>query len=461
MKTTIRIRYTSPVLLFITGRSLFGETVHKGNKIWRYILLIAAALAFLSCKKGNDYKVVTTAPTYPHGIVAGNTITKTIGAAGGTISTADGKLNVKIPAGAVTANTDFTITPVSSTLPESEGNSFRLGPENVKFNQPVEISFKYNEQDIEGSAEELLYMAYQDAEGYWIGLEGTTIDKANKTLKVNSTHFSDWRFYRSFYIKTDSIELGENESTTVHLVVVDREDIKKDSDPDITLSPTRLVAPADYKAQENVTGWKVIGQGQIEASAQKHEAKYTAPSTINGLTKTQVEVSLKNVVNKKYPDRAGTSGQVFVRQTIYLAGSAFNLYINGNKIDAPYSTIIVSPGNVVIRAAASEDSDKSIDLTIRGNGKGTYAYGLNAGTAQIRSSFIGIKPGHISSRVDCTSGQIKYSDGGITITEFGTVGGIVSGTFTGFLWWPDYSTPGVCKHSLQEIRGDFKVLRKQ
>lgn len=458
MKRTIRIRYTSPVLLFITGRSSFEGTAHRGNNIWRYILLIAAALAFISCKK--NYTVQTVAQTYPHGIVAGTTITKTIGAAGGTISTTDGKVNVKIPAGAVTANTEFTITPVSSTLPESEGNSFRLGPENIRFNQPVEISFKYNEEDIEGSAEELLYMAYQSAEGYWIGLEGTTIDKTNNILKVNTTHFSDWRFYRSFYIRSDTIELGVNDQTNVHLRVYDREINPDENDP-LSLDAARLLSPGEYKAQENITGWKVIGVGKIEASAQKNEAKYTAPAEILQNGNTEVEVSLKNVIDKKYPDRAGSSGQVIVRKKLYLVGSAFNLYINGNKMDASYTTMLISTGSIVIRAAISEQSDKSIDLTVRAGGKGTYPFGINAGTANIRSSFIGGRPGHITSRLDCATGQSKFSEGGVTITEMGQVGKYISGTFTATLWWQDNSTPGECRYTAQEAHGDFKILRKQ
>jgi hypothetical protein len=79
----------------------------------------------------------------PKGTPAGIATTKVIGAAGGTITSADGGITFTIPAGAVSANTPFPIQPITSSMPTNLELNYRLLPEGTHFAQPVTITFHY------------------------------------------------------------------------------------------------------------------------------------------------------------------------------------------------------------------------------------------------------------------------------------------------------------------------------
>src|SRR5262249_54005393 len=90
------------------------------------------------------------------------TVSKTIGPEGGEIIYNDEKVSVKIPQGALTDNIVISIEPIISTVPLATGDGFRLLPEGQHFEKPVTITFKYNEDIVNGSAPEALRIAYQD-----------------------------------------------------------------------------------------------------------------------------------------------------------------------------------------------------------------------------------------------------------------------------------------------------------
>ena len=82
----------------------------------------------------------------PRGEVVGNPVTKTIGSTGGELMSGDGKLLVKIPAGAVTSPTVLTIQPITNTLPGAQLNAYRLLPEGAAFVKPVELVYSYKNE---------------------------------------------------------------------------------------------------------------------------------------------------------------------------------------------------------------------------------------------------------------------------------------------------------------------------
>lgn len=427
----------------------------------RFNLMLLFACALLACSKSrtSPAEQKPVAQVYPRGIPIGVVSTKTIGPAGGSMQSPDARITISVPAGAVTANTDFTITPISSTLPMSSGYSYRLGPENVQFAKPVEISMPYTDEDTDGSSAEMLYLAYQGQDGYWTGLLGTTLDKTNHMLKVNTKHFSDWGKFRRFILYIDQPRLEAGEKTNIRLEIEDHEP-PSGNDNDDLLAPVKIVAPKEYKADQNITGWKVIGPGTLK-ELKKYEVEYTAPATIPSPTQAYVEVGLKNVVNSQHPDRAGTSGQVIARTTLKLGSAEFNLYINGAKMNVPVNAVTINGGQIHIDGA-DVNLDKSIDIFVNATVPGTYAYGnsTQGGKAYIRSSYIGTRPGHITQKADCTTGRTVYSEGGVTITEVGALKEIVAGSFTATIWWQDLSSPGECRYTSQEIHGDFRLRRE-
>jgi len=126
------------------------------------------------------------------GVPDGVQTSATVGASGGTLTSSDGKLTVSIPAGALSANTLISIQPISNEGSLALGAAYRIGPENIKFNQPVKLIFHYDNQLLGGMPEDFLWIITQEDDRSWNALLKSAIDKTAKTVTVSTGHFSDW-----------------------------------------------------------------------------------------------------------------------------------------------------------------------------------------------------------------------------------------------------------------------------
>ena len=189
------------------------------NQLRYIILCVSLLLSIGSCRKDSDptNKGELVPIKAEHGVAQGDQVVKVIGVAGGQIATPDGKMTVDIPAGAVDSDVQFTIQPISKTLASATGPAYRLGPEEVTFHKDVRITFSYTEEDLAGTSEDYLYLAYQDQEGYFYSAYMTEIDKAAHKVWVNTRHFSDWYLNRLFHIVAIRNRLVANEETELLL----------------------------------------------------------------------------------------------------------------------------------------------------------------------------------------------------------------------------------------------------
>ncbi|MGZ5246903.1 MAG: hypothetical protein ACXWV5_07665, partial [Flavitalea sp.] len=150
---------------------------------------------------------VTQVGTAPNGTPMAH---KTIGAAGGTLSSIDGRLKLTVPAGAFTENEEVMIQSISNFNPLAINQAYRITPHNVEFTKPVTIEFSYTEEEIVNTIPEALGIAYQDARGIWMAQGGTELDKPNKKIRVTTNHFSDWSLFESIYLSTSASVLPVN-----------------------------------------------------------------------------------------------------------------------------------------------------------------------------------------------------------------------------------------------------------
>jgi len=148
----------------------------------------------------------------PVGTPIGAPVTQTIGSAGGTVASTDGVLSVDIPAGALASDVTVSIQAVTAQAPGASGTGYRLSPEGTTFAQPVTLRFSYDDQDLEGTAPEFLWIASQQSDGSWLLASGVTLDDGARTLSVATTHFSDWTRLRGFQIRPPSASLKPTES---------------------------------------------------------------------------------------------------------------------------------------------------------------------------------------------------------------------------------------------------------
>src|SRR5450759_2420723 len=135
------------------------------------------------------------------GVPNGSATSATIGAAGGSVSTPDGKIALTIPAGALASNTVISIQPLTNMAHGKIGAAYRLTPDGQTFLKPVTLTFTYTDEDLLGTAAEFLGAAFQTAAGYWQWAGAATVDTTAKTVSVSSSHFSDWSNVKGLQIR--------------------------------------------------------------------------------------------------------------------------------------------------------------------------------------------------------------------------------------------------------------------
>ena len=151
------------------------------------------------------------------GVPSGSVVSATIGAAGGSVSTPDGKITLTIPAGALTANTLISIQPISNNAHGRLGAGYRLTPDGQTFAQPVVLKFSYTDQDLAGSDPEILGAAFQTAAGFWQWLGTPTIDRVARTMSISTTHFTDFSMVQGYRLQPLAKTLKVNESLALQV----------------------------------------------------------------------------------------------------------------------------------------------------------------------------------------------------------------------------------------------------
>jgi hypothetical protein len=245
------------------------------NKLF-FCLALSVMIIFLSCKKSHIDQPASlpTGPTAPLVTAVGTpdgvaTSRLIVAATGGTITSADGKIIVNIPAGALSKNETITIQPVTNTTGLGKSKAYRITPHGVTFNKPVAISFRYTEADITGTVPELLRIAFQDSARIWQSMNQTQVVRQNKQLTVTTTHFSDWTVIPLVHIEPAEARIALNE--TIELKVI------YSYDPEEIFVPLAPVTPLTQPqiSSKFVKKWQHSGSGTLTADGAK--AVYKAP----------------------------------------------------------------------------------------------------------------------------------------------------------------------------------------
>jgi hypothetical protein len=124
----------------------------------------------------------TTEPgaVQPVGTPRGTAVIKTIGSAGGSISSEDGRFTVAIPAGALATDVAISMQPITNTNGTGKGDGYRMLPDGQKFAKPVTMTIKYSDEDLAQTIDEALGIAYQNVQGVWMAVGGVQLDKTQR-----------------------------------------------------------------------------------------------------------------------------------------------------------------------------------------------------------------------------------------------------------------------------------------
>ena len=255
-------------------------------------LFLLSSILFIGCKK--DLTDLINLPPDPSdtsyeipeytaiGTPAGNPVTKNIGPAGGSISSDDGLIQLSIPAGALTANTDITIQPITNECPGGIGLAYDMLPNGTKFKVPATITFHYTDDDLAGADPYFFFIAYQDSSFAWkADMINRDVDTIAKTVSLDISHFTGYGKGQSARCYGDPDQLHKGETSNVRAIY----SLKPPSAPKGTNPDDDLAPLTPTKELSRVSNWRVNGivggsnvVGTITGTGSS--VTYTAPASI-------------------------------------------------------------------------------------------------------------------------------------------------------------------------------------
>jgi len=434
-----------------------AHTVVK--RIFYGLLAVCFLLGGLSgCKKSNE----AVSPENGNGggatevgVPDGQLVSKVIGVAGGTISSADNQVTLTIPAGALPKDTEIGIQPITNQAPNGLGAAYRFFPDGTTFAKPALLTFSYDPRRVCANSPDAFGVATQGSDRRWQHTPEVMVDTNAHSITTQMPHFSDWTAYELFMIENITFE-GENY-------------VELGASVDVELVYANMIHPVGIPYDgENIevesVKFRVLGgsaNGSIVASDQSnpasprafYPAKFTAPSKnppSNPVT-VVADVTLKGKKTKLQVVKQILIGKDYFRGVF--AETPFdweNLHfmINGNDLSlAGYNEAPSQSLHVLIN-----------DVNLAAPNR-TYGYADRADKsawAEFTTHYYGEDGGWLSANADCPSGM-RVSPGGVTITQIS----IVNGTeyIQGHLSGNFYMRPAGCPVALRwfPIQGEFRL----
>ncbi len=461
-----------------------------------------------SCKKGlgdaesNPFENATPLIT-DKGIPLGAVTSYPVNSSATTITSTDGKLDLIIPAGAFSSAATISIQPISNLSPLGLSTGYRLLPEGVTFAKPITLRFHYNAADLGTAIEDFLWINTQQSDGSWVGNKKSVVDKASKTILVETTHFSDWTMGRFMDLTLTPARATVMINGKLNLSITGFLETDENRDDVLTpLSPVKfgpntpvteeqkLLAATEQFLNFNIKEWKLNGStsggrfGSIEPG--KMHAVYHAPATVPNPAKVNLSVNMvarkKNMPNANY----------MLVSEVTVVGAPYYLRLNVDGTEYFYTEYGVAGA-----LPADNNNFQMVNCGISNEGFLQIAAGYYAGSTMTNSFAINIKKTSAGSySLNCfnnaggndemwfmpLSNGLSYRNNYVqrsrnaqnncnatfkcasintNFTKFGN-GRMteVEGTFSGTLYYDGLDFDNQCKSSVaHNVSGEFLLMR--
>lgn len=266
----------------------------------RFFSLLFICILLHACKKSdspdnnnnnnNPPAGNLSAAITPVGTPVGSATSKTIGPAGGSISSPDGRMELNIPAGALSTNTNISVQPITNTAPGGIGLSYDLLPNGTTFSKPATLTFHYTKDDLPDNLPYFLYIAYQESSGKWnADMFQRDFDSSAKTVSLDINHFTIFTVGHEIQVSGNPTSVRKSETS---LITVSNLHIILSGSTEI--GPITIMNEVPASLQET---WKVNGDpdgnntdGTITRSG--NQAVYKAPANITSERTVRVSVLL-------------------------------------------------------------------------------------------------------------------------------------------------------------------------
>jgi hypothetical protein len=239
---------------------------------------------------------------------------------GGGIKSADGRVELIFPEGALSAKTNISIQSISNNAPGGVGNGYEFEPSGTVFNKPVQIIFHYKKEETEGTQAGFKNIATQHKDGKWYKLKNISVDTMSKTITSTIQHFSSYVSFDEIKIKPVQarVRVGKTKflSITYNAVPDEEEDLPPLPTPKKSINAEEddlAPLPTPTKIFPSLK-WFVNGvpNGNAVSGNLKHfpnkTVEYTAPAVVPDANPVAVTAELKgisfkdNVTGKTFND---------------------------------------------------------------------------------------------------------------------------------------------------------------
>lgn len=424
------------------------------------VISTLACLLSVACKKsGSNGPEIPAEPIVTaKGVARGASVSKQIGIAGGELESGDGKIKIMVPQGSVQQNTTFTIQPITNTLHggDDKRSAYRLLPEGTTFAKPVQLVFNYDEDDLNGTAEDLMTVAWQTTEGSW-KVEPCRLDKQNQTLTVETTHFSDWTKTGGFEITTPKTLLRTKEKILLTVLAVTEDEM---------LAPLPLT-DAELSKLTSMGNWeKLKGPGTLtpikSGRGFETSAEYTSPETVNAVEFIEIAMEVEGFNHIKDPSVPGgvrRTGKMILFINLVVSDNMLTGTFDGIPFGFFGEKVVITGinGNIGIRAS---DASGEITLVISANAKGAYPCGQiffpNKASVNVLAPPGEDGPNYSTSYFECgQAGELKFSPSNVYLDVWPAIGEVAEGTYSGNVYLSD----GQCGARAKDLTLTFKVVR--
>ncbi len=170
----------------------------KNRRSWAggaVVFCVTCVVAVAACSSS------TSTSQQPAGAI-GPVAAQTIGATGGTITSADGALTVAVPPGALGTDLKITVQEITAPAPGAIGKTYEIGPTGTQFEMPVTLSFKYVPAELGATAPADLEVA-TIVDSAWSPLPGDTVDVAALIASGTTMHLSPYGLIAKSHGPTD------------------------------------------------------------------------------------------------------------------------------------------------------------------------------------------------------------------------------------------------------------------
>jgi hypothetical protein len=201
-------------------------------------------------------------PTYTpaaKGDPQGTPTTQTIDATGGSVTSADGRITVAIPAGALPGATVISIQPISNTTPNGLDSGYRLEPEGTTFATPITLTFQLSPTEAIGI--DSTFIATQHADGLWYSQQNQQRDATAQTVSIATSHFSDWSLAETLELKPAKARVKTSTAASFPATILV---VKQEDDELANPSGEELALPMPTSIDKVLNGSKLWAVNGIE-----------------------------------------------------------------------------------------------------------------------------------------------------------------------------------------------------